>query len=380
MKGIDVPLCVLFSGLAGFALGGCNKSPDARQVGQVADSAAQAGFLPPDSAGTGSSDVDTSELGKVAPFPEHGPGGDASVYYIPWEDKTLFSNPLSEDSAEGLTRAFFEAVADQYAILPDVSNLSNDPASDSTRQSTQQSIEERLDIRECGGSSHFSTLDHQEMAADIVFGSAPKKGYTYQILGKRGALIRAPLEFDSMMANIHIEMGNDSVQAPVWRATCSKPGIQKAIGSLQGKAFVLGLKLPLRNVAVNPAPISDSLKLSILKGILPDMSMLRIFSGVEFHSAGSEGLTMRCLITFRTPNERVHMCAVEVADGKSSVLFQVNSHESRNLEFFLSLTESPMADVFVIRIYETMHVIWKTGGKWKDAGGIEYNDMYNYGC
>lgn len=380
MKGIDVPLCVLFSGLAGFALGGCNKSPDARQVGQAADSADQAGFPPSDSAGTEASDVDTSELGKVAPFPEHGPGGDASVYYIPWEDKTLFSNPLSEDSAEGLTSAFFEVVAEQYPIFSDVSKLSNDPAPDSTRQSTRQSLEETLDFRECGGSGNFRTLDHQKMAADIIFGSAPKKGYTYQILGKRGALIRAPLEFDSMMANIHIEMGDDSVQAPVWRATCSKPGIQKAIGSLQGNAFVLGSKLQLRNVAVNPAPISDSLKLAILQGILPDMSMLRIFSGIDFYSAGSDGSTMRCLITFRTPNDRVHMCAVEVSDGKSSVLFQVNTHESRNLEFFLSLTESPLADVFVIRIYEVMHVIWKTGGKWRDAGGIEYNDMNNYGC
>ncbi len=380
MKRIHVRLCVLFSGLAGFALVGCNKSPDAKQVGQVADSTGQAGFLPPDSDKTGSTGVDTSELWKVAPFPEHGSGGDASVYYIPWEDTTIFSNPLSEDSAEGLTTAFFEAVSGQYPILYDASKRSNDTAPDSTLQSTPQTFEETLDIRQCGGSEHFSTLDHQEMAADILFGSAPKKGFTYQILGKGGALIRAPLEFDSMMANIHVDMGDYNVQEPVWRASCSKPGFQRAIGSLQGNAFVLGSKLPLRNVAVKPAPISDSLKLAILKGILPDMSMLRIFSGIEFYSAGSDGSTMRCLITFRTPNERVHMCAVEVADEKSSVLFQVNTHESRNLEFFLSLTESPLADVFVIRIYEVTHVIRKMDGKWQEAGGIEYNDMNNAGC
>jgi hypothetical protein len=380
VKGIDVPLWILFAGLTGFALGGCNKSPDARAVGQVADSTAQAGLRPPDSAGIGSSDVDTAELGKVAPFPGDGSDEGASVYYIPWENKSIFSHPLSEDSAEGLTIAFFAAVANQYAILPNATNLANDPAPDSTQLSTQQSVAETLDFRECGGSSHFSTLDHKEMAADIIFGSAPIKGLTYQILGKRGALIRAPLVFDSMMANIYVEMGDDSVKAPVWRATCSKPGIQKAIGTLQGNALVLGSKLPLRNVAVKPAPISDSLKLAILKGILPDMSMLRIFSGIEFYSAGSDGSTMRCLIIFRTTNEREHMCAVEVVDGKSTVLFQVNTHESKNLEFFLSLTESPLADVFVIRIYEVKHVIRKEDGKWEDVGGIEYNDMNNYGC
>lgn len=218
------------------------------------------------------------------------------------------------------------------------------------------------------------------MAADVIFGSAPIKGFTYQILGKGGALIRAPLEFDSMMANIHVDIDDNDIQAPVWRASCPKAGIQKAIGSLQGNAFVLGSKIPIRNVAVKPVPISDSLKLFILKDILPDMSMLRIFKGIEFYSAGEDGSRMRCLIKFWTLDDREHMCAVEVADGKSSVLFQVNTHESRNLEFFLSLTESPMADVFVIRIYEHMHVFRFKDGKWVGAGGIEYNDMHNYGC
>lgn len=146
---VCVSPCILFSGLAALLLGGCKRSPDARQTGQGSDSTAQAGSVPPDSARIGSTDADTTELGKVAPFPEDGPSGGSSRYYVPWEDGKMFSNPLSDDSAKDLTNAFFEAVKDQQPILHHTS------APDSSQPAFEEApkVEETLDFRNAAEAS-----------------------------------------------------------------------------------------------------------------------------------------------------------------------------------------------------------------------------------
>jgi hypothetical protein len=319
--------------------------------------------------GAGSAMDSAKEMDMFGPFPEK---EDGVGYLIPWEEgKTIFANPLPEDSAEALTRAFRSSLRGHDSIIFD------GPDFDSIRKF----FSENLDFRECGGSGNFSTLDNGKMEKDLVFGSAPKKGFTYRILGKGGELIREPLRFDSMQANISVDRDDTTYRYPLWRAFSGIPAIDEAIGSLQGTAFVLGSKTPLLNSAVKPVPISDSLKLFILKSILPDESMLRLFSRIDFYSAGGNDSRKRCVIRFNAGEEDrgYHQCVVEVADGKCTVLFRMISHEATSLQWFLSLTESPIADVFVFRVYETLLAFMKKDGKWVGVG-FEYNDFLNWGC
>jgi hypothetical protein len=360
---------ISLSCFAVFALCGCDKEPHGKPDVQRTEPSNRTATDPVANTGVGPLMDTAKELDKFGPFPEK---EDGNGYLIPWEDITTFvANPLPEDSAKALTQAFRSSLWGHDSIIYD------GPDFDSIRKF----FSENLDFRECGGSGNFSTLDKGKMEKDLVFGSAPKKGFTYRILGKWGELVREPLRFDSMQANIFVNRDDTTYRSPLWRAFSGIPAIDEAIGSLQGTAFVLGSKTPLLNSAVKPVPISDSLKLFILKSILPDESMLRLFSGFDFYSAGGNESGKRCVIRFNAGEygRGYHHFVVEVADGKCTVLFRVNSYETTSLQWFLSLTESPIADVFVFRVYETLLAFMKKDGKWVGMG-FEYNDFLNWGC
>jgi hypothetical protein len=365
-------------GLCGFAvlalsgLWGCNKNPDEKPAGQRTEAALPSkdtvvNPVSPD-APTPTPVQESDMTGRISEQENYGIGG---VHRIPWENKpAILANPVPNDSVYALTQVF-QSLMQGYDSL-----LSQGPEYDSI----QNALSKSLDFRECGGSGNFSTLDKRKMDSDLVFGSAPKPGLTYQILGKGGALMREPLRFDSMMAKIHVDRDNVVLKEPVWRATSADSGFNQEIRALGGSAFVLGSKNLIRNPAVEPVAIGDSLKLFILKSIFPDESLLRLFSRIDFYSAGGDATRKRCVVSFTIGegSRGNDQCVVEVADGKCTVLFRL-THDPLTLEWLLSLTESPIADVFVFRFYEVRQAILKKDGKWVGVY-FEYNDPHNWGC
>jgi hypothetical protein len=63
--------------------------------------------------------------------------------------------------------------------------------------------------------------------------------------------------------------------------------------------------------------MSDSIKPSILKSILPDESMLRLFSRIDFYSAGGNDARKRCVIRFNTGDPAKSAPAPKLSDARS---------------------------------------------------------------
>jgi hypothetical protein len=289
-------------------------------------------------------------------------------------DKSDSAASLSDDSLNilaGLFEEFSKSQDTVYRLGPAWDSLS-------------AIAKERFDFRDCEGSENFTTLKNASLETNVLFGSRPHDGLSYYVLKDHGELLQPPLRFDSLRVKLNVLADGEAVKIPAWHAYSPDSAVNRAVDSLHGKAMVIGSRQPLKGPLLTDAgaeadaAISASLKRLILKSIFPNESMARIFSRIDFHRAGGDGVRSRFVLVFRRSegDNPKTLCAVEVAKGKCKLLFFIDNTDSVEFLNAYSLTDAPIADVFVARFYESVVALQEVNGRWI---GIEfdYNDYYN---